>query len=310
MFCSRLTVPLPGFSITHTESGVFPLFEFLAYPFMLRAFAAGLVVAVLCPTIGVYLVLRRLSMIGEMFSHVSLAGVALGIFTGIYPLAAALGLSLAAAAALEVLRRTYRMFSDLAIAIMISLGISLAVVLISLSRAFNADLFSYLFGSVIAILPRDLWLIAGVGIVVLVLVFALSKELFAIAFDEEGARAAGIRVDLVNTLFVAATALTISLSMRVVGILLVSSLITVPVAAALQISKSFRATVLYSYLFAVASVVIGLMVAYHANLAPGGSIVLVSVLLFAASALTQKLGIGGRKDVDTVFAGTAKGERI
>jgi zinc transport system permease protein len=286
------------------------LFEFLTYPFMMRAFIAGLVVAILCPTIGVYLVLRRLSMIGEMFSHISLAGVALGIFTGIYPLASALGLSLVAAAALEVLRRTYRMFSDLAIAIMISLGISLAVVLISLSRAFNQDLFWYLFGSVIAIMPRDLWLIVGVGAGVLLLVFALSKELFMITFDEEGARAAGVRVDLVNTLFVVATALTISLSMRVVGILLVSSLITVPVAAALQVSKSFRATVLYSYFFAVASVVIGLFVAYHADLAPGGSIVLVAVILFVAAALVQKMGLGGKKDVDTGFAGTVKGERV
>jgi zinc transport system permease protein len=286
------------------------LFDFLAYPFMLRAFAAGLMVAVLCPTIGVYLVLRRLSMIGEMFSHISLAGVALGIFTGVYPLASALGLSLIAAAVLEVLRRTYRMFGDLAIAIMISLGISLAVVFISLSRAFNADLFSYLFGSVIAILPRDLWLIMIVGSVVLILVFALGKELFIIALDEEGARAAGVRVDLVNAVFVAATALTISLSMRVVGILLVSSLITVPVAAALQVSKSFRSTIFYSYIFAIAAVVIGLFTAYHANLAPGGSIVLTAVLLFAIAAMGRRLGMGGKKYVNAGFAGETQGERL
>lgn len=287
------------------------MFDFLAYSFMQRAFAAGLVAAVLCPTIGIFLVLRRLSMVGEMFSHISLAGVALGIFTGVYPLATALGLSLAAAAGLEALRRTYRMFSDLAIAIMISLGISLAVVLISLSRAFNADLFSYLFGSVIAISRQDLQLIFAVGVVVLTLVYALYKELFIIAFDEDGARAAGVRVDLVNTLFVVATALTISLSMRVVGILLVSSLITVPVAAALQVSGSFRATVLYSYLFAVISVTVGLVIAYHADLAPGGSIVLTSIGLFAAAAISRKLaGLGGKRNVDTGIAGAVEGKRV
>jgi zinc transport system permease protein len=286
------------------------MFEFLSYPFMQRAFAAGLIVAVLCPTIGVFLVLRRLSMVGEMFSHISLAGVALGMLTGIYPLTAALGLSLAAAAALEVLRRTYRIFGDLAIAIMISLSISLAVVLISLSRAFNANLFSYLFGNVITILPRDVWLIALVGSLVLLLVMALGKELFAIAFDEEGARAAGVRVDLVNSLFVVVTALTISLAMRVVGILLVSSLITVPVAAALQLGRSFRSTLLYSYVFALASVLVGLFTSYHVNLAPGGSIVLVAVFLFAVAALARKLGQGGKRNVDTGVVEPVKGEGL
>lgn len=264
------------------------MFEFWSYAFMQRAYFAGLITAVLCPTIGIYLVLRRLSMIGEMFAHVSLAGVALGIFTGTYPLAAALGLSLMAAILLEALRRTYRVFTDLAIAIMISTGISLAVVLIGLSRAFNADLFSYLFGSVIAIGTPDLRLIAVVGAVVVILVALLQKELFFIAFDEEAARAAGIPVDHVNMVFVGATALTIAVAMRVVGILLVSSLITVPVAAALQVGRSFRSTVFFSYVFSLASVAAGLFIAYHANLAPGGSIVLTAVLFFMLAIAWRK----------------------
>lgn len=287
------------------------MFEFLAYSFMQRAVIAGLIVAVLCPTIGIYLVLRRLSMIGEMFAHISLAGVALGIFTGIYPLASALGLSLLAAAALEALRRNYRILGDLAIAILISAGIGLAVVLISLSRAFNADLFSYLFGSVIAISTKDLQLIALVGTIVILLVYLLQKELFFIAFDEEAARAAGVRVDLVNTLFVVATALTISLAMRVVGILLVSSLITVPVAAALQLGRSFRATVYCSYIVAVISVIAGLTLAYHADVAPGGSIVLVSVALFFISVVYRRVaGLGGRKRVNAGFAGAVEREGL
>lgn len=287
------------------------MFDFWVYPFMQRAFVAGLIVAVLCPTIGIYLVLRRLSMIGEMFAHVSLAGVALGIFTGTYPLASALGLSLMAAAALEALRRTYRIFGDLAIAIMISVGISLAVVLISLSQAFNADLFSYLFGSVIAISTQDLQLIGIIGVGVLIFVILMQKELFFIAFDEDAARAAGVRVDLVNMLFVIATALTIAVAMRVVGILLVSSLITVPVAAALQVGRSFRATILYSYLFALTSVLIGLLVAYHIDLAPGGSIVLIAVGLFIAAALCRKLsGIGGREFVNTATVEPLEGEGV
>ncbi len=269
------------------------MFDFMAYAFMQRAFMAGVIAAILCPTIGIYLVLRRLSMIGEMFAHVSLAGVALGIFSGIYPLVSALGLSLIAAALLEVLRRTSRIFADLAIAIMISAGISLAVILISLSRAFNADLFSYLFGSVIAVTVSDLKLVAMVGVVVLGLVVLFRKELFYIAFDEEGARAAGIPVDLVNFFLVIATSLTIAVSMRVVGILLVSSLITVPVAAALQLGRSFRQTVFLSYVYALAAVLLGLLFAYHADLAPGGSIVMVCILLFALSIGIKKVSVIG-----------------
>lgn len=287
------------------------MFDFWAYAFMQRAFAAGIIIAILCPTIGIFLVLRRLSMIGEMFAHVSLAGVALGLFTGVYPLATALGLSLVAAAALEGLRRTYRMFGDLAIAIMISAGISLAVVLISMANAFNADLFSYLFGSVIAISAKDLQLVTAIGILVMLLVFLLQKELFFISFDEEAARAAGVKVELVNLLFVAATALTIAIAMRVVGILLVSSLLTVPVAAALQLSRSFRATVLFSYLVALVSVVSGLMLAYHVDLAPGGSIVLVAVALFVAAVFVRRfMEMGGRRRVRTELFGTVEGERV
>jgi zinc transport system permease protein len=273
------------------------LFEFLTYAFMQRAYLSGLVVAVICPTIGIYLVLRRLSMIGEMFAHVSLAGVALGMLARIYPLGIALSISLLAAAALETLRRSYRVFTDLAIAIIISAGVSLAVILISLSRAFNADLFSYLFGSVIAISRQDLTLITAVGCAVVLLVSLFQKELFYIAFDEEAARASGVRVDLVNFLFMAATALTIAVSMRVVGMLLVSSLITVPVAAALQVGRSFRATVLFSYAFALLSVVFGLFFSYHANLAPGGSIVMTSVFLFLLAAVSRKLAGAGVKRI-------------
>jgi zinc transport system permease protein len=286
------------------------MFEFVTYTFMQRAFLAGFIVAVLCPTIGIYLVLRRMSMIGEMFAHVSLAGVALGMFVGFYPLASALIFSLAASAALEALRRTYRVFTDLAIAIMISAGVSLAVILISLSQAFNADLFSYLFGSVIAISAKDIRLIAVVGVAVVGVVLLLQKELFFIALDEDAARVAGIPVDLVNTIFVMATALTIAVAMRVVGILLVSSLITVPVGAALQISRSFRSTLLLAYLFAILSVLSGLFLAYHANLAPGGSIVLVSVLLFIMSIGYRKLGLGGKQNVRTAFDEQTEGKGL
>ena len=276
--------------------------EILRLAFMQRAFLAGIIVAILCPTIGIFLVLRRQSMMGDMFSHLSLAGVALGFITGIYPLAAALTLSLAAAAAVEVLRRNYRIFSDLAIAIHISAGTSLAVILISLSRAYNADLFSYLFGSVIAISRRDLYLISAVGLLIIVIISLLRKELFYIAFDEDGARAAGIRVDVVNTIFVAATSLTITMAMRVVGILLVSSMITVPVAAALQLGRSFRATVYWSYFIAVSAVCAGLTLVYAGDLASGGTNVMCVLSLLCLTVFYNKVRRSGGKQHEQTAA--------
>ncbi|HZK25589.1 MAG TPA: metal ABC transporter permease [Oscillospiraceae bacterium] len=284
--------------------------DILRFAFMQRAFLAGIMVALLCPTIGIYLVLRRMSMMGNMFSHLSLAGVALGIFTGIYPLATALTLSLAAAAAVEVLRRAYRIFSDLAIAILISAGTSLAVILISLSRAFNADLFSYLFGSVIAISTQDLYLIAAVGFLVFSIILMMQKELFYIAFDEVGARAAGIRVDLVNMIFVAATSLTIAMAMRVVGMLLVSSLITVPIAAGLQLGRSFRATVYWSYAIALISVVSGLVLAYYGDLAPGGTIVMCALALFVLAIFYGKMKRSGGKEHEQTATGAVEGKGL
>lgn len=265
------------------------MFEIFSYAFMQKAFFAGLVVAVICPTVGIYLVLRRLSLVGEMFAHVSLAGVALGMLTGTYPLATALCASLLAAAALEALRHAYRVFADLAVAITISAGISLAVIFISLGRSFNADLYSFLFGSILAISARDLVMISVTGFVVVLFVLLLQKELFYIAFDEDAARVAGIPVDAISAAFIIGTALTIAVAMRVVGALLVSSLITVPVAAALQVGRSFRATMVLSYLFSVLSVILGLFFSYHLNLAPGGSIVIISVMLFLAAAVGRKL---------------------
>lgn len=282
------------------------MLEILSYAFMQRAFLAGVVVAIICPTVGIYLVLRRLSMVGEMFAHVSLAGVALGMLTGTYPLVIALCANLLAAAALETLRHIRRVLADLAIAITISAGISLAVIFISLGRSFNADLYSFLFGSILAISPRDLVTISVTGAVVVILVSLLQKELFFIAFDEDAARVSGIPVDAVNTAFIFGTALAIAVSMRVVGALLVSSLITVPVAAALQVGRSFRATVVLSYIFSVISVVQGLFLSYYLDLAPGGSIVIVSVLLFLAAAVSRIIYSGRRGYNAGSLAGNAE----
>lgn len=255
------------------------MFELLNYEFMQRAFAAGLLIAVICPLIGTFVVMRRLSMIGDTLSHASLAGIAAGMLGGLYPLLGALIFSLIAAIVIEKLRKRFSHYAELSISIVLSASIGLAVVLISLANSFNADLMSYLFGSIIAVSALDIYIILSLSIVILISVYMFYKEFFYMAFDEEGAELAGMPVSNLNMYFTVLTAMTIVVSMRVVGMMMVSSLMIVPVACSLLISKSFKNTVFLSVIFALVSVVIGLFSSYWFDLAPGGSIVLTSVFI-------------------------------
>lgn len=265
------------------------MLELLSFEFMQRAFAAGLLVAVICPLIGTFVVMRRLSMIGDTLSHASLAGIAAGMLGGFYPLWGALIFSLAAAIGVEQLRKRFSQYAELSISIVLSASIGLAVVLISLAKSFNADLLSYLFGSIIAVTMLDIYTILGLSIIILVSVWLLYKEFFYMAFDEEGAELAGIPVSTLNIYFTALTAMTIVVSMRVVGILMVSSLMVVPVACSLLVSKSFKNTIFLSVIFALISVVVGLFTSYYFDLAPGGSIVLTSVFILLIVLAVKKI---------------------
>ena len=255
------------------------MLELLQYYFMQRALMAGAIVGILCPLIGIFLVLRRMSLIGDSLSHVALSGVAAGIVSGIYPLTTALAFSVLAALGIEALRKRYTEYAELALAIILSAGIGIAVVLISWAKSINIDLFGYLFGNILTVRPTDMWLISVLGIFIIGFVRLLYKELFFIAFDEEGAGIAGIPVRGINLFFIVFIAMTITLSMRIVGALLVSSLMVIPVAASLQIAKSFKQAVILSVIFAEISVILGIVVSYYLELASGGTIVLLSVIL-------------------------------
>lgn len=265
------------------------MFEIFEFEFMQRAFTAGMLVAVICPLIGTFVVMRRLSMIGDTLSHASLAGIAAGMLAGFYPLLGALIFSLIAAIGIEKLRKRFSQYAELSISIVLSASIGLAAVLISLANSFNADLMSYLFGSIIAVDMTDIYIILGLSIIILVSVWLLYKEFFYISFDEEGAELAGIPVSTLNTYFTALTAMTIVVSMRVVGMLMVSSLMIVPVASGLLIAKSFKNTIFLSVIFAMVSVIAGLFTSYWFDLAPGGSIVLTSVFILLAVLVVKKV---------------------
>ncbi|MCK8060652.1 MULTISPECIES: metal ABC transporter permease [unclassified Fusibacter] len=265
------------------------MLEMLSYGFMQRAMIAGIMVGIICPLIGIYLVLRRMSMIGDSLSHVALSGVAAGMLTGTYPVVTALGFSVVAALAIERLRRSFAEYAELAIAIVLSTGIGLAVVLISLAKSFNASLYSYLFGNITTVMPQDLWLILALGIVIVSGVFLLYKELFYIAFDEVSATLSGVPVKAINLVFIVMIAANITLSMRIVGILLVSSLMVLPVAASLQLAKSFKQAMLYAVLLAQGAVLSGMVIAYQFELASGGTIVLMAVFELLVILLFKRL---------------------
>jgi zinc transport system permease protein len=263
------------------------MLEFIQYAFMQRAFIAGILIAVLCAIIGLFLVLRRMALLGDGLAHISFGGIAAGMLFGFYPILSALVFSVLGALGIQKLKKM-RVYSDSAIAILFSFGLAMGVVLISFSRGFNADLMSYLFGSILAVNLTDIILIGGVGIAVLIVLFLFYKELFYITFDESSAKASGLPVEKLDTLLVILTAVIVVLSMRIVGILLVSSLIVIPSSTALLFSKGFKQTIVYSILIAIIAVILGLLLAYYFNLAAGGSIVMVLIVAFCMALLFKK----------------------
>ncbi|OIK08732.1 metal ABC transporter permease [Bacillus sp. MUM 13] len=272
-------------------SGIFQ-FEFLQ-----NAFLTGIIIGVLAPLLGVFVVVRRMSMIADALSHVALAGIAFSLLlekkfaalAGLNPMYMGMAFSVFGSLFIEKLRNVYKHYQELAIPIILSGGIGLSVIFISVANGFNADLYGYLFGSVSAVSRMDLWLIIGVGLVVIIVLLLLFKELFLLSFDEEHAKASGIPAKFIHFVFIVMVALVIAASMRIVGILLVSSLMTIPVAASLRFAKGFKQMISFSILFGEISVVGGLFFSYYLNLAPGGTIVMIAVIILILSILKDKI---------------------
>lgn len=257
------------------------MLDWLQLEFMQRALLAGLLVAAICPMIGLFLVLRRLSLIGDGLGHIAFSGVAAGFLLQIYPVVTALIFTVLGAAGIEWLRSRQRAYGDLILAIFFYSGIAGGVVLSKLGDSLStAQLFGYLFGSISTISESDVWFILGLGIVVAAIIILFYKELFALSFDEATARVSGIRVGTLNMLVAVTTAVTVSLGMRVVGLLMVAALMVIPVATALQLGRGFRATLAFSVLFSMVSLTTGLATSYYLDLPPGGTIVLAAVGLF------------------------------
>ncbi|WP_245739702.1 metal ABC transporter permease [Thermoflavimicrobium dichotomicum] len=269
----------------------------LQFEFMQRALIAGVIVGFICPLIGIFLVVRRLSLIAEALSHVSLSGVATGLFlqkewgwlVGIHPVYVGMLFSVIGSLFVEKMRKLYHSYQELALPILLSGGMGIGVVLISAAGGFNADVAGYLFGSIVAVKEEQLTTVAMIGIMVSLFVFVFYKQLFSLSFDEENAILTGIPHRVVNLVFIVMVGLVISSAIQVVGILLVSSLITLPVAVSLQIANSFRQAIIYAIIFAEIAVLIGFFAAYSLNLASGGAIVLVSVLIWLMVVMFKRI---------------------
>jgi zinc transport system permease protein len=257
--------------------------------FMRLAFAAGGIVGVLAPAVGFFLVQRRMSLIGDGIGHVAFAGVAAGYLLGISPVATGVAASVAGAIGVEWLRARRRTAGDQALALLFYTGIALGVVLISAAGALNANLFTFLFGSILTVTGGDLVLVGVLGAVGLVVVGALYRTLVAVSLDEEGARVSGLPVGLVNVVLAALTGVTIAASMRIVGILLIAALMVLPVIAASRIAWSVLSTILIAIGIGLGSVVVGLTTSYYGDLAPGGTIVLTAAAAFVVVSVAAAL---------------------
>lgn len=264
------------------------MLDIFQYDFMVRAFGAGIAVGIVAPVIGTFLVVRRYSLMADTLAHVSLAGVAFGLLVGVNPIITAIGASLLASFGIENLQNSRRVFGESVLALFLSGSLAVAVIILSLAKGFNANLFGYLFGSISTVSLSDLVVIVLLAFLVIVVVVRLYKEFFFISFDQELAEASGLPVKTLNLIIVMLAASTIALSISIVGVLLIGALMVIPVVSAMQYGKGFRTTLLLSVALSLLAVIVGLFASYYMNLASGGAIVLVALIIFLVSLIFTK----------------------
>jgi len=265
--------------------------DILAYGFMQRALLTGIVVSITCSMIGLFLVLKRYSLFGDALSHVAFGGIALGFFLNVYPIWTALAVSVSTALGITKLRKSTKISGDAAIAVLLSSGFAMGVLLISASHGFTIDLFSFLFGSILLTSMQDALLIVAVSCGVIVTIIAIRKPLIHFTFDEEQAKVHGIPVEKLNYLFVALAAVTVIATMRLVGILLISALIVLPNITSIMMGKGFKKTMMISISLSVSAVIAGITISYYFNLAPAGTIVMLMVAMFVGTLIAKHVGM-------------------
>jgi zinc transport system permease protein len=259
------------------------IFDLLGHGFIQRALIAGSFIAILCSTLGVFLVLRRLSLIGDGLAHVTFGSVAVGLLMKASPFYIAIPIVMLGGLGILKLMEKARLHGDASIGIVSSIGIAAGIILASIAGGFNVDLFSYLFGNILAISRTEVVISISLSVVLIIIVILYYEELLSITFDEESAKASGIKTDRINKVLVLLTSLTVVLAMKVVGIMLISALLILPPVTALQVAKSFKATIIVSALSGVLSVISGVFTSFMLNVPAGATIVIINFIFFLAA---------------------------
>src|SRR5690625_3402613 len=276
--------------------------DILQFDFLRHTFLTGIIIGMIAPLLGTFLVVRRLSLLADALSHVTLAGIAFGLYMEkqfLLPINAVysgMGFSIIGAILIEKLRSIYTAYQEIGIPIILRGGIGLSVIFISLANGFNTDLFNFLFGSVSAVSRNDFLSILVISLIIIVAIRLFYKELLTLSFDEEHATVSGIHSKRIHFLFIVLTALVIASSIRIVGVLLVSALMTLPVASAMRIAVSFKQLIFLAILFAEIAVVVGLISGYYLSIPPGGTIVMIAIIILIISLAYKRLSFQFQKE--------------
>jgi len=263
--------------------------DFINYQFIQNAYLAGAFIAVPCAMLGLILVLRKLSLIGDGLSHVSFGAIALGLFLGLWPIFIAIPIVVITAYFIWQLSDKTRLYGDTAIGIVSAVGISGGVIFASLSKGFNIDLFSYLFGNILAISHQEVYLSIGLSALVFLIIIWFYQDLFATTFDEDYAKASGIKTDRINFILMTLTGITVLLAIKVVGIMLVSALLIIPASTALQISRGFKIAMIWSVATALLTIMVGISASLFLDWPAGATIIITGFLLFMLTFLINRI---------------------
>lgn len=265
--------------------------EIFYYGFMQRALVSGIAIALLCSVVGLFLVLRRYSLFGDAVAHSSFGGIAAGLLIGIYPMWTAYVVSLVSALVITRIKQKFDISGEAAVAVLLSSGIAIGLILISISGGFNVDIFSFLFGSILLVSVEDTVLVLGLTGIILIVILLLYRELIYSTFNEEQAKVSGIPVEKINYLIVFIAGITVVTSIQLVGILLISALFVIPNVTAIMYGRSFKQTALLSIAFAVSAVIVGILISYLFDITPSGAIVMLSIAIFAVTIGLKSMGL-------------------
>ena len=273
------------------------IIEALSYGFMQKALIAGIAVGLICSFMGTFLVLRRYSLFGDGIAHVAFGGISVGLFLGVFPLWTAFIVSIFGGIGLQKLRQSAKISGDAAVAVVLVSGLAVGVILVSSSGGFSVDLFSFLFGSILLISNEDTIMILAISSGIIATLVVLQKQFLHLTFNEEQAKLVGLRTTLLNYAFVILASITVVTSMRLVGILLISALIVIPNITAMMFGKGFKKTVCISMGISVISVIGGILLSYFLNLAPSGTIVIITVGILVGTLVLKSTGLLQKVDI-------------